>query len=193
MKSQLRMLARKIKILLYVGYAGFAVIGLAAPVHASPFGQGVFNANIGFGSATSLSVAVSGNVALNLASDGTKYSASGSHVVTVTSSDVVGYSLYAYAVGSSAMSSGSDSIPASSNSTAAALSTNTWGYNLDGSSNYLGMSTTPSLIKTSTGSNLSTYKAGEPTTVTYGVVTDLTKPAGSYVVNVVYTASCLSQ
>lgn len=180
---------KKIKILLYIAYAGLALAAVGTPAFASPFGQGKFGANVGFGSATSLSVALSGNVNLNLASDGSKYSASGSHTVTVTSSDVVGYNLYAYALNNSAMTSGSSTIPASGNSSAAALALNTWGYNLNGSTNYLGLTTTPQQIKTASGP----YTSGDVTTVTYGVVTDLTKPAGAYTVSVVYTAACLSQ
>lgn len=197
----MRALVRKLRIFAFVTYGGLAVLAfapavlhyLSPPAYASPFGQGIFGANIGFGAATSLSVALSGNVNLNLTSNGSQYAASGSHTITVTSSDVVGYSLYAYALGNSAMTSGASTIPASSNSTAGTLALNTWGYNLDGSANYLGMGTTPQLIKTSSGTNLSTYKSGETTTVTYGVATDFIKPAGSYSVSVVYIAACLSQ
>lgn len=184
-------LLRKLKILAYAAYAGLALIAFTPVVHAAPFGQGQFGADVGFGSATSLSVALNGTVSLNLTSNGSYYSASGAHSVTVTSSDPVGYALYAYALDDSTMVSPSsgDTIPASTNSSAGPLGMNTWGYNLDGSSNFMGLSTTPSVIKTSLGP----FETGDTTNVTYGVKTDLTKTAGSYKVSVVYTAACLSQ
>lgn len=82
------------------------------------------------------------------------------------------------------MTNGSSSIPASSNGTETPLSTNTWGYNTDGSNNFLGMTTSQALIKTGTGP----FVSGDNTTVTYGVLVDNTEPAGDYTTNVVYTA-----
>lgn len=153
-------------------------------VSASPFGQGVFGADVPFGSATSLSIALGGNVSLNLTPSGGNFTGSGSHTLTVTTTDVVGYKLYVYSPGSSTMTNGSETIPASGNTTAGALSVNTWGYNTDGSTNYVGMTTTPTLLKDTTGP----FKSGDNTTVTYGVLTNITKGAGNYTVPVVYTA-----
>jgi hypothetical protein len=153
-------------------------------VAASPFGQGVFGADVPFGSATSLSIALGGNVTLALTPSGGNLAASGSHTLTVTSTDVVGYKLYAYSPGSTNMVNGSDTIPASSNTSAGALSVNSWGYNTDGSTNYLGMTTAPTLIKDTTGP----FKNGDNTTVTYGVLASVVKGAGDYTVSVVYTA-----
>ena len=157
-------------------------------VSASPFGEGVFGAHVPFGSLTSLTIALGGNVSLNLAPSGATFVGNGSHTITVTSTDVVGYSLYIYGVGSTNMTNGTDTIPASSNSVAGALATNTWGYNTDGSSNYLGLTTNPVLLKTATGP----YETGDNTTVTYGVVTDITKTAGAYTGTVTYTAVALT-
>lgn len=185
----MRSLLRKIKILLYIAYAGVALVAFAPQAGAIPFGQGKFGNDL-FGSATSLSVALGGNVNFNLASNGSQFSGSGSHTITVASTDVVGYSLYAYALGSNAMTTtGGSSIPASGNTTAGSLAVNTWGYNIDGSSNYLGMPTTPTQIKTASGE----YRYGDNTTVTYGVLTNSLQPPGSYTVSVVYTAVALSQ
>ena len=151
---------------------------------ASPFGSGVFGADVPFGSATSLAIALGGNVNLSLTPSGGTFTGSGSHTITVTSTDVVGYKLYVYSPGSANMVNGSYTIPASANTSAGALSVNSWGYNTDGSSNYIGMKTTPSLIKSAVGP----YKSGDSTTVTYGVLTNITKGAGDYTVSVVYTA-----
>ena len=175
-----RCLDRFFIVMLVVGFCG----SFQQTVLASPFGQGVFGADVPFGSATSLSIALGGNVSLNLTPSGQYFTASGSHTITVTSTDVVGYRLYAYSPSSTNMAYGSQTIPASSNGSAAALATNTWGYNTDGSSNYIGMTTTPTLIKDATGPS----KTGDNTTVTYGVLTDLAQTAGSYTVSVVYTA-----
>lgn len=82
------------------------------------------------------------------------------------------------------MTSGSDTIAASVNGSPAPLAVNSWGYNIDGSSNFLGMSTVPALLKDAIGP----YKNGDNTTVTYGVLTDITKGAGDYTTSVVYTA-----
>jgi hypothetical protein len=185
----MKRLFKKIKILLYIAYAGLAFVAFTPQVHAIPFGQGTFGHDL-FGSATSLSVALSGNVNLNLTSNGSQFTGSGSHTITVSSTDVIGYSLYAYASNGNTMTaSGGATIPASANSTAGPLAVNTWGYNIDGSGNYLGMGTTPTLVKTAAGE----YRSGDTTTVTYGVLTNSIQQPGSYSVSVVYTAVCLSQ
>lgn len=158
-------------------------------VLASPFGQGTFGAQVPFGSVTSLSIALGGNVSLNLTPSGQNFSATGSHTITVTSTDVAGYNLYAYSSGSTAMTNGSSTIPASGNGSAAPLALNTWGYNTDGSSNFMGMTTTPALIKSTTGP----FESGDNTTVTYGVLTSIITGAGNYNVSVVYTAVAKSE
>jgi hypothetical protein len=157
--------------------------------HASPYGQGVFGADVPFGSLTSMSIALGSNVALSLSSNGTNLSGTGSHTITVTSNDVVGYRLYVYGLGSTNMVGSTATIPASLNTTAGALAVNTWGYNTDGTSNFLGMTTTPSVLKDANGP----YKNGDNTTVTYGALTDKVKPAGDYKVTVVYTAVAKNQ
>ncbi|MDB5177251.1 MAG: hypothetical protein JWN75_919 [Candidatus Saccharibacteria bacterium] len=162
---------------------------LQQPASASPFGQGVFGADVPFGSLTSMSIALGGNVSLNLSPSGGNFTGTGSHTVTVTSNDVVGYRLYLYSPSGTAMTNGSYTIPASANSTPAALATNSWGYNTDGTSNFVGIRATPSIIKDANGP----YKSGDNTTITYGALTDITKGAGAYTVSVVYTAVSKSQ
>jgi len=157
---------------------------LQSNASASPFGQGVFNAQVPFGSQTSISIALGGDVNLSLTPSGSNFSGSGSTSATVTSTDVEGYYLYMYTPGSSSLVNGSSTIPASSNSTAGTLSSNTWGYNTDGSSNYIGPSTTPTVIASGTGP----FESGDTTNVTYGVLVDITNPAGNYTTNVAFTA-----
>lgn len=175
-----------------VGEAGFLLsmlLAIPSVVSASPFGQGVFGADVPFGSATSIAIALGGNVNLSLVPDTQNFSATGSHTLTVTSTDVVGYNLYVYGPNGTNMSNGTSTIPASANVTPAPLTTNSWGYNTDGSSNFIGMTTHPALIKAASGP----YKNGDPTAITYGVVTPLTTGSGQYNVSVVYTVVAMSQ
>jgi hypothetical protein len=173
---------------------GLAVLALVLfasvqPAAASPFGQGVFGADVPFGSMTSLSVSVGSDVNLTLTPSGNTFVGSGNHTITVTTTDVVGYRLYIYSPGSTNMTNGSETIAASGNTTPGALASNTWGYNTDGSTNYVGVTTSPVVLKDANGP----YKSGDNTTVTYGVLTSATKGAGQYDVSVIYTAVAKSQ
>jgi hypothetical protein len=162
----------------------------AAPVGASPFGQGVFGADVPFGSMTSISINVGGDVGLALAPNGGNLSGSNTHTVTVTSTDVVGYYLYAHTTGSTAMINGSASIAASGNSSAGPLSVGTWGYNTtESTSNFLGMSATNVLLKDAAGP----FKSGDPTNVTYGALVSNTQDAGNYTIGITYTTVAKNQ
>lgn len=165
-----------------------AVFSIAPAAMASPFGQGVFGADVPFGSLTSLTIALGGDVSLDLVPNGSVFEGSGSHVLTVTSTDVVGYNVYIYSTGSTSLVNGSYSIPASSNTSLAPLATNSWGYNIDGSDDYIGITGAPVLLKSATGP----YKNGDDTTVQYGVVADITKGEGDYTASVTYTAVALN-
>lgn len=184
----IRRLYDRLSRILAVLCALFAVLSFAPAASASPFGQGVFGADVPFGSLTSLTIALDGDIALDLLPDGSNFSGSDSHTVTVTSTDVVGYNLYVYSPDGTDMVAGSGTIPASSNSVAGPLATNTWGYNTDASEDYLGMATTPALLKQALGP----YKNGDDTTVTYGVLAGGSKSADSYAVSVTYTAAALN-
>src|SRR5688500_16678293 len=85
-------------------FGGMLALGLVLlsqqSASASPFGQGEFGADVPFGSVTSLTISLGGDVSLALLPDGPDYSGTGSHTVTVTSTDVVGYLLYAHSTGS---------------------------------------------------------------------------------------------
>lgn len=156
---------------------------------ASPFGQGVFGADVPFGSLTSLSINLGSNVSLALAPDSGNLRGTGSHNVTVTSTDVVGYQLFVRSTTTTDLVNGSNTIPASANTTPATLGLNSWGFNTDGSSNFVGMTTTPYLIKDTTGPS----KNGDTTTVTYSAYTTTTQPAGTYTTSVTYTAVAENQ
>lgn len=172
---------------MYVLFAAtMAVIAGGYSANASPFGQGVFGADVPFGANTSMAIALDGTVSLTVTApgDGT-FVGTGSHTVTVTSTDVVGYRLYMYAPNGTDMTSGSETIAPSANSSPSTLATNTWGYNTTGStSNFVGVTATPTPIRDATGP----FKNGDNTTVTYGLKVDQTKGAGKYAATVVYTA-----
>lgn len=160
------------------------LVVLQQPVLAQPFGIGLYGADVPFGNLTSLSINLGASVSMALTPSGPNLYGSGSQVVTVTSTDVVGYGLYIHNPTTTSMSNGTDTIAASSNVTAAPLAVNSWGYNVDGSSNYIGLTTTPTLINDRTGP----YKSGDNTTVTYGTLTSTSKGDGTYTIGVTYTA-----
>lgn len=151
---------------------------------ASPFGAGLFGEDVPFGSETSISITTSGNVAIITSPSGSTFNGQGSHTITVTSTDVVGYELYIKNTSSTNMSNGTDTIPTSGNVAPAALAMNSWGYNTTGSTNYVGMSLSDTLIKDRTGP----YKNGDNTPVTYGILANTTKSSGTYLLGVTYTA-----
>ncbi len=163
---------------------------LPSSAHASPFGQGVFGADVPFGSATSISINLGTDVAVSLAPSGATFTGTGSHTVTVTSTDVVGYLLYAHTTGSTNMISGSDTIPVSGNAVAAPLAVGTWGYNTTGSAtDFLAMSSSSTVLKDANGP----YKNGDPTPVYYGVLVSNTQAAGDYSIPVTYVAVAKNQ
>lgn len=197
MKLIVRHLNKSLKMIFAVrvklaglGIGVLLLLGMPIPALASPFGWGVFGADVPFGSATSLSISLGGDVAIPLSPNGANFEGSASNTVTVTSTDVVGYYLYAHTTGSSNMTSGSASIPASANVGASTLAVGTWGYNTTGSTtNFLGLGPTSSLLKDAVGP----YKNGDVTTVTYGAKVGPTQESGNYSVPITYTAVAKGQ
>jgi hypothetical protein len=158
---------------------------VSTAVNASPYGAGIYNADVPYGGQTQLTISTSGNVSLTLTPSDSGTLASASGTVTVISTDVVGYRLYARSLTSTSMTeTGGAIIPASANGSPAALAVNTWGYNLDGSSNYSGMTLSDVLIRSAT----QPYTSGDVTNVTYGVRVDNATAAGNYTNSVIYTA-----
>lgn len=162
------------------------LVSYLAPVvaYAQPYGAGLYNANVPYGSQSTLTISTNGNISIPITPSDAGTLGTGSSVVTVISSDVVGYKLYVRSVTSTNLVNGANNIPASANGSPAALAVNTWGYNTDASANYTGTSLTDVLIRNAVGP----YTAGDITTVTYGVKVDFNKPAGSYANTVMYTA-----
>jgi hypothetical protein len=175
-----------------LGLAGLSllcILSFSGVSYASPYGQGNYGADVPYGSQTSLSINVGSNVSFSLTPSGSNYSATGSQTITVYSTNVVGYQLYIYSPTNTSMVNGSNTIPASANSSEAALTVNTWGYNSDGSSNYIGITNQPTLLGNFTGPS----ETGSTTTVNYGVLVSSTQAAGQYSATVVITAVGLNQ
>ena len=136
-----------------------------------------------YGGQTQLTIATSGNVTIAATPNGTLQTSNGT--VTVTSTDVTGYKLYLRDSDSNTdLVNGANAISASANVVAGALANNTWGYNIDASTDFIGITDTNVLLRNRTGP----YTSGDITTVTYGLKVDASKPSGSYTDSVVYTA-----
>lgn len=169
-----------------LGFILAVAVGVALPsiVNASPYGKGVYGANVPYGSQTSLSIATNGNVTIPITPTTSGVLATGTSTVTVTSTDVMGYKLYLRALTNTTMNNLGALLPASANGSPAALAINTWGYNTDASSNFTGPTLTDALIRSITVP----ASTGDITSVTYGMNLDFAKPAGKYVATVIYTA-----
>ena len=152
--------------------------------YAQPYGYGIYNADVPYGSQTSLSISTSGNINIPITPTIGGTLATGTSTITITSTDVKGYSLYIRALNSTNMNNLGALLPTSANVSPAALAIDTWGYNTDASNNFVGISLTDTLIHSVTIPT----KGGDVTNVTYGIKLDLAKPAGKYVDTVVYTA-----
>jgi len=150
---------------------------------AQPYGKGLYNANVPYGNQTSLSISTNGNVTIPITPTVDGALASGVSAVTVSSTDVVGYKLYIRALGSTNMDNLGTPLPASANGSPAALAVNTWGYNTDASTNFVGISLADTLVR-----SVPTPITNDVTNITYGMKLDFAKPAGNYVATVVYTA-----
>ena len=162
----------------------FITVLLPSASHASPYGYGVYNADVPYGSETSLSIATNGNVVIAITPLTGGALATGVSTVTVTSTDVKGYKLYIRALTDTNMNNLGALLPASANVSPAALAVDTWGYNTDASTNFIGITLTDTLIHAISVPS----STGDVTTVTYGMNLDLAKPAGKYVASVIYTA-----
>lgn len=172
------------KFILAVLFVSAINIIVVFTADAAPYGDGKYNAVVPYGGQTQLSIATTGSISIPItpASGGTL--GTGPSVVTVTSTDVVGYKLYIRSVTTTNLVNGAAVLPASSNVTAGTLATNTWGYNTTGLTTFIGLTTSDVLLKSFTGP----AETGDVTTVTYGVNIDQSKKAGSYSSDVVYTA-----
>jgi hypothetical protein len=161
------------------------IVVINSTAHAQPYGRGIYNADVPYGDETSLSIATDGDVSIEITPTVEGILSTGTSKVTVTSTDVEGYKLYIRALDNTSMENLGYLLPASSNQSPASLTMNTWGYNTDASNNFIGITLDNKLIH----SIATPVKEGDITTVTYGVMLDMAKPAGNYVADIVYTAT----
>lgn len=162
-----------------------SLLFLSPIVNAQPYGAGPYDAIVPYGNQTSLSIATSGNVTIpNITPTTGGTLGTGSSTVTVTSTDVIGFKLYVRSLTSTDMNNLGSLIPASVNASPLTLAADTWGYNTNASTNFVGMTLNDVLIKSIVGP----ASTGNVTTFTYGMSVDLLKPAGNYTTSVIYTA-----
>ena len=167
---------------------GLAVsMSIFAPVvHAQPYGKGYYGDLVPYGSETTLSITTSSNVTMQVTPTDNATLGTGDGVVTVETTDTMGFTVYIQALGSTDLTNGGAVIPASSNTIYGPLATNTWGYNVANlPGEFMGIKLTNEWIN-----GFSCPCVGPTDTfVTYGVMIDNNKPAGNYTTGVVYTAA----
>lgn len=159
------------------------IFALSANCLAQPYGKGLYGI-LKYGNETSLSISTDGDIDIPVTPNEEGVLATDKNNITVTSTDVAGFKLYVRAMDSTNMNNLGSQLPTSENITPLPLTVNTWGYNTNGSNNFIGIGLTDNLIKSVASPTVS----GDITSVTYGLRLDMAKPAGNYVVNVVYTA-----
>jgi hypothetical protein len=175
---------KNIKLFLFLIMTIILCSFISSISYAQPYGKGLYDTNVPYGSQTSLSIATSGNISIPITPTTSGVLATGNSVVTVTSTDVNGYKLYIRALSSTSMNNLGALLPTSANNSPAALLVDTWGYNTDGSTNFTGISLNNTLIHSIT----TPIESGDTTNITYGIKLDMVKPAGNYLASVVYTA-----
>lgn len=166
--------------------AVIACFALSTISYAQPYGAGLYDENVPYGNQTSLTIGTSGDINISITPTLSGTLSTGTSTVTVSTTDVKGYSLYIRALSDTNMNNLGTLLPASANTypSSTGLVMDTWGYNTDASSNFAGISLTDTLIR-----SISTpAKAGDVTNVKYGLRLDFAKPAGKYTAHVVYTA-----
>ena len=154
---------------------------------------GLYNENVPYGSATSISITTSTTVGISITPAVGGATNTGDDTVTVTTTDVDGYVLNIKNNNDNQnLVNGASTLGPTSGTFAspAALDNNTWGYRIAsfGAGTYAAVKTNTSggdNIKTTTGPDT----GGDQTIVTFGVKVDLTKTSGEYSDTVTYTAT----
>lgn len=169
-----------------VAIGAVAILPFSAAQAVMDSTTSVINGVIG----STISVAVSGDVTINLTPTAGGATSTGSHNVTVSTNNTGGYSLQlASNTASTNLTSGANSIAASAGSlgTPTALAANTWGYRIDSfaANMYAGVPATASPVTLKTTATTAT---ADVTAVTYGINATTAKPNGTYTNTVRYTA-----
>jgi len=173
-----------------------AVFILSPISYAQPYGKGLYGITK-YGSQTSLTINTNGNITIpNITPTQSGTLGTGASIVTVGSTDVMGYKLYISAYPNIYMNNLGYHIQPSANTytyptgvstipSGTSLEVNHWGFNTDGGTNFAGLTSTSldNLIYSTTAPT-----SGHNTTVTYGLNVNLATPAGQYTAQVIYTA-----
>jgi len=149
-----------------------------------------------------------GTVNANVTPTGSGAQTIASDTVTVSTNDASGYTLQlAETTGTSALTSGGNTIPASSGTqgTPAAMSVNTWGYRIDGVGGFgagptssasssaisgtIKFAAVPATASPNTLKTTATTAANDTTTVWYGVAANTSQASGTYTNSVTYTVT----
>lgn len=186
------------------------LFGITSLVSAGTYGSGKYgNCDYGYESGCSIGITTSGLVNLSVLPVSGGNTTIASDTVTVSTNSLGGYTLtFANSsVSESALLSGSNTIAAQSASAASpsALTTNSWGWRIDGLAGFGAGPTTatennPTVTDLFAGvplagspfeirENLTGAVSGEETTVWYGVRADTSQPSGTYTATVIYTAT----
>jgi hypothetical protein len=178
----------------------FGVTGVVSAVTA--------NTTINSTISSVISISSTGTVTLNVLPTGAGAQTIGSDTVTVSTNDILGYTLtLASSSASTPLTSGGNTIPGSSGTQASPTvqSANTWGYCVPsiggfstfcpsgtassqaiGSNKFAGV---PASGSANTIATTATTASGATTTVWYAVAADTTTPTGTYTNTVTYTAT----
>lgn len=150
----------------------------------------------------------SGTVNIGVTPTGSGAQTIASDTVTVSTNDVAGYTLkLAETTASTTLSSGGNTIPASSGSQASPIAqiANTWGYRVDGVGGFgagptssasnvaisgsIKFAAIPATASPDTLKTTAATAANDTTTVWYGVAANTNQPSGTYTNSVTYTAT----
>jgi len=154
---------------------------------ANPYGFDTYGTGV-YGSETMLTIATTGNVSIASQSGALSTNLASPTTVTVTTTDKHGFNLYIRSITSTSLTSGGNTIPASSNNSALALANNTWGYTTNGGdlNSFIGITASDVSIKSASSGPY--YPTGDTTDVYYGVKINDATAAGNYSSGVVFTA-----
>lgn len=194
---------KRISIVAAVPLLAVAVVSATYSLQASAIATNI-NSTIG----STISVfTTSGNVAIDATPTGAGVQTINKDVVTVSTNNSAGYNLKLNeTTATSALTSGSNTIPATSGTFAApiAQAVNTWGYRVDGAGTFgagptsvvsnqaigaLKFAAVPATASPDTLKSTSATATNDVTNVWYGVAVNTATPSGAYTNSVTYTAT----
>lgn len=194
------------KQLVFVSGSGLFIIGLMVAAFVVPAGAVTTSVNSSIGSIISVFNS-SGTVSINATPTVGGVQTIANDTITVSTNDAAGYTLkLAETTGTSTLTSGSNTIAASSGSLSSPVvqAVNTWGYRVDGIGGFgagptsgasnaaisgtIKFAAVPATASPDTIKTTATTATNDTTSVWYGVAVNTSTPSGSYTNSVTYTA-----